>query len=64
VPDPEASVAEGHDGTFRRLSAAFEAMEAAEREAMEDSSSDDDDGKAKGNLDDEENDHFELGEEG
>ena len=57
------------DGTFRRLSAAFEAMEAAERDALENSSSDEDEERERKSVrdaeeEDEENDQFELGEEG
>jgi hypothetical protein len=60
-----------YDGTFRRLSAAFEAMEAAEKEAMS-SSDEDEERRAKERsiersnlqLEDEDNDQIELGEEG
>ena len=63
--------AKNYDGTFRRLSAAFEAMEAAEKEAMS-SSDEDEERRAKERsiersnlqLEDEENDQIELGEEG
>ncbi len=54
------------DGTFRRLSAAFEAMEAAERDALENSSSDEDEERRmrKQSQDFDDNDQIELGEEG
>ena len=63
--------AKNYDGTFRRLSAAFEAMEAAEKEAMS-SSDEDEERRAKERsiersnlqLEDEDNDQIELGEEG
>ena len=52
-------------GTFRRLSAAFEAMEAAEREAKDNSSDEDfDNGNEADNNDAEDDDQIELGEEG
>ena len=49
-------------GTFRRLSAAFEAMEAAEREANENSS--DDEVELRNDDDEEDLDLIQLGEEG